>query len=437
MNIALRIEKLTEMGYTCEVDIRKSLNYDSDISERLKRVGTMQTFSLVSGGAKMAYPEVWCIFKSDEKSTGWPSALKGTTSWTQIRALTRPARRSGIPPVRSFGYGGAWVVVEDDGVIRSSDLSKKSSAEHDRSRRLLRGVYGQDTAVNCSQYTSVFNPYILIGPSSIATFFLRLTAFRKHCTMLFAFGRTEGAYYISNGKKNYWKGLSNSLSKHLKRDPLLITISFGVNDTWFYREAPRGGADGSCFLSGSVGIHYPRVTEIQRSNETINWVAFGPSGEYVVDTDNKLYHSETGIVRKYKKGGAQVPLRCASFGYDGAWVCVEDDGEIRSLGLSAKIKAALNKKAVRNVQLSAHSPSVYFIEYVDGETMWSMPSSWHSNIKNIEAISVRLDNPGTPGEQSVSQRVIFAFGHKNEYCISKGGQAHWKGLNYDSDISER
>ncbi|KAJ6574430.1 hypothetical protein B0H19DRAFT_1254138 [Mycena capillaripes] len=68
------------------------------------------------------------------------------------------------------------------------------------------------------------------------------------------------------------------------------------------------------------------------------------------------------IVRKCEKGGAQTPLRCASFGYDGAWVCVEDDAEARSLGLSAKIKAALDKKAVRNVQLSAHLPLAYFIE---------------------------------------------------------------------------
>jgi hypothetical protein len=128
----------------------------------------------------------------------------------------------------------------------------------------------------------------------------------------------------------------------------------------------------------------------------INWIAFGPNGNYVVDTDNKLYRSDTGIVREYKDGGDQVPLRCASFGYDGAWVCVEDDGEIRSHGLSVAIKDALNKKAVRvrsglsvqplvgcehcsqNVQLSANSSSAYFIEYVDGDTKWSMPPSWHA-----------------------------------------------------------
>jgi hypothetical protein len=101
-------------------------------------------------------------------------------------------------------------------------------------------------------------------------------------------------------------------------------------------------------VSSAAAVYYPRVQEIYQSDEVINWVAFGPRGHYVVDTQKRLYHSNTGkeIVRQYEKGGS-VPLRCASFGHDGAWVCVEDDGVIRSSGLSAKVQAALDKKAVR------------------------------------------------------------------------------------------
>ncbi|EKM52989.1 uncharacterized protein PHACADRAFT_124441, partial [Phanerochaete carnosa HHB-10118-sp] len=144
------------------------------------------------------------------------------------------------------------------------------------------------------------------------------------------------------------KGVPDSLSKHLKEDHPLRAISFGVNSTWFFKEAPRSGKNGSYCLSSSAAVYYPRIHEIYQSDEVINWVAFGAKGDYVVDTDEKIYwHSEERVVRTYKEGGNQVPLRCASFGCDGAWVVVEDDGVIRSAGLSAKIKAALDKKPVR------------------------------------------------------------------------------------------
>ncbi|KAF8179382.1 hypothetical protein K438DRAFT_1977436 [Mycena galopus ATCC 62051] len=173
-------------------------------------------------------------------------------------------------------------------------------------------------------------------------------------------------------------------------------------------------------LSTAAAIYYPGVQEIFESDDVINWVAFGPHGQYVVDTQKSLHHTDDDVVRQYDNGGV-VPLRCASFGYEGAWVCVEDDGVIRSSGLSAKVKAALDKKAVRNIQLSAHSSATFFVEYMDGDTTWSMPSTWLSDIQ-----PVRLDDPGAPGEQSVSQRIIFAFGHKiGIFCISNGKQARW------------
>lgn len=92
-------------------------------------------------------------------------------------------------------------------------------------------------------------------------------------------------------------------------------------------------------MSSATAVNYPQVSEIYDENEVINWIAFGPDGDYVVDTDDKLY-SNCNLTR-------QVPLRSASFGYDGAWVVVEDDGKIRSRGLSAKIKTALAEKPVK------------------------------------------------------------------------------------------
>ena len=99
-------------------------------------------------------------------------------------------------------------------------------------------------------------------------------------------------------------------------------------------------------MSSATAVNYPQVSEIYDENEVINWIAFGPDGDYVVDTDDKLY-SNCNLTRQYHRGGDQVPLRSASFGYDGAWVVVEDDGKIRSRGLSAKIKTALAEKPVK------------------------------------------------------------------------------------------
>ncbi|GJE99468.1 hypothetical protein PsYK624_157320 [Phanerochaete sordida] len=249
--------------------------------------------------------------------------------------------------------------------------------------------------------------------------------------MLFAFGRSEGRYFIANGKQNDWKGIPQSLSPHLREDYYVLqAIAFGEHDVWFYRDAPRTGHEGTCKLSPSVAVHYPRVHEICQSGESVNWVAFGPDGKYVVDTDKKLHHTDDGLVRKYKESGNQVPLRSASYGHDGAWVVVEDDGTVRSQGLSEKVKTALDKKPVRNAQLSGYSSSNFFIEYVDGDTDWNLPSTWHENIRKVEKMTVRLDEPGTKGEKTVKQKIIFAFGPKDyQYCISNGSRAHWYGMS--------
>lgn len=65
-------------------------------------------------------------------------------------------------------------------------------------------------------------------------------------------------------------------------------------------------------------------------------------------TEDGTLHWETDILRKYKTSDRVVQMRCVSWGYDGAWVIVEDDGEVRqSQNLSKKISKALKGKDVR------------------------------------------------------------------------------------------
>jgi hypothetical protein len=93
---------------------------------------------------------------------------------------------------------------------------------------------------------------------------------------------------------------------------------------------------------------YPEVWRVHNSSENINWVAFGPQGYYIVDTDSHIYASRSDtLLRKYTEGKV-VPLRCGSFGYGGAWVVVEDDGVLRSSRLS---KTVLKMIEVGNVRV--------------------------------------------------------------------------------------
>ena len=113
------------------------------------------------------------------------------------------------------------------------------------------------------------------------------------------------------------------------------------------------------------------------------------------------------MLRTYDRDGkkVRVPLRCASFGPEGVWVVVEDDGEIRSAGIPGNLRTALNRRSVRvsascypelnpiliyfsvgsqKVELSPVGAGSYFIEYVDGTTDWCMPSEWQADVTRIE-----------------------------------------------------
>lgn len=101
---------------------------------------------------------------------------------------------------------------------------------------------------------------------------------------------------------------------------------------------------------------YPEVWRIFKSNEKINWVAFGPQGYYIVDTDSHIHASRAGTILRNYQHGTVVPLRCGSFGYGGAWVVVENDGVIRSSGLS---KQVLEMLTVGNVRVRRLTHLIY------------------------------------------------------------------------------
>lgn len=115
-------------------------------------------------------------------------------------------------------------------------------------------------------------------------------------------------------------------------------------------------------VSSATEITYPEVWRIWKSDERINWVAFGPQGYYVIDTEEHIYSSrKSTILRAFKGSGNRVPLRCASFGYGCSWVVIEDDGVIRSHALAKQVLQAVKKKNVR-VSEVFFLPSVFVSE---------------------------------------------------------------------------
>ncbi|KAG8986571.1 hypothetical protein FRB93_005233 [Tulasnella sp. JGI-2019a] len=241
--------------------------------------------------------------------------------------------------------------------------------------------------------------------------------------MLFAFGSSPGSFYAAHGRNAYWKGLPDTLEKYLNTDrPLLHSLSVGESGAWFTKEMPSNESFGSYLVSSASSIAYKGVDEIFRSNEVMNWVAFGPNGAYVVDTTKTAHISSSSMARKYAGKSLQFSLRCASFGFNGSWVLIEDDGKICSHGLSKKITTALKANPVRMVSLSPATDGAFFIEYTDGTTNFSLPLPLHVYIDKIERMPVLLDRPGP----STKQCVLFAFGPaRNLFCIVKGTERTW------------
>lgn len=102
-------------------------------------------------------------------------------------------------------------------------------------------------------------------------------------------------------------------------------------------------------MSRAASVSYPNVKKIYDRGKIMNWVAFGPDGAYVVDTASKLYSSDRSMLSTYKKDGKTIraPLRCVSFGPEGAWVAIDVGGGFRSRGLREDVSTALKLKSVR------------------------------------------------------------------------------------------
>ncbi|KAJ7918515.1 hypothetical protein B0H13DRAFT_1992508 [Mycena leptocephala] len=171
-------------------------------------------------------------------------------------------------------------------------------------------------------------------------------------------------------------------------------FSLGENGACFWRQG------GSSWLSSETEMAYPEVWRVHNSSENINWVAFGPQGYYIVDTDSHIYASRSDtLLRKYTEGKV-VPLRCGSFGYGGAWVVVEDDGVLRSSRLSKTVLKMIEVGNVRNVQLSMTNPDECYIEYMDGTSDWVLPKAWHSHVARVEG---DLPKPSTASNNTTTE----------------------------------
>lgn len=156
-------------------------------------------------------------------------------------------------------------------------------------------------------------------------------------------------------------------------------------------------------VSTSVAANYPPVRKLFKSGEDIKWVAFGPDGDYAVATATRTKISDHPMKRRYDSGDV-VPLRCASFGHKGAWAAVEDDGEVRSRGLSQNIKALLKKAPVRVSCMAS---------IVSGADMlthrFRISSSAHSRI-NIILLSMSME--ALNGARRLSGTRIFEMSQR-------------------------
>ncbi|KAF7328250.1 ADP-ribosylation [Mycena venus] len=154
--------------------------------------------------------------------------------------------------------------------------------------------------------------------------------------MLFAFDRDHPGkgFYVSNGATAYWEAIPPKIYHTLIQNAPLKSIAFGLGGAYFYKESA-----GRWFLSSETYTHYPQVYKIGQSGEQINWVAFGPAGKTIVE---------------------------------------DNGGYMRWNDISSSVRAALNTKQIKNIQLGVDSGGSYWIEYIDGSTVSLLPVPWHA-----------------------------------------------------------
>ncbi|KAG8854121.1 hypothetical protein FRB96_007827 [Tulasnella sp. 330] len=233
--------------------------------------------------------------------------------------------------------------------------------------------------------------------------------------------------------------MPNALDDYLKEQRLLRSLSIGEDGAWFYRELPRWDGNGKYCVSAATARSYPGVKELFEAKELIEWIAFGRPGHFLLVTETYAHASErdAAMVRTYEKDGQifQVPIRCASFGYDGSWVVVEEDGEVRSRGIIELLETELHRKPVRKVDLSHLDPSAFFIEYTDGTTTWSLPAQWQSTVQLVQKMTIQTEDLSMKRfsldemNSSDPHHVAFAFGPlQNQYCMASGPRYASRGI---------
>ncbi|KAJ7290329.1 hypothetical protein C8J57DRAFT_1611111 [Mycena rebaudengoi] len=284
----------------------------------------------------------------------------------------------------SFGHNGAWVCVEEDGKIRSQGLSDNIKAALDKKAVRNIQLSAHSPTVYFIEYvTGETNWEMPVSWGANIENITKISVRRDNLgipgeqivtqRIIFAFGHEIDTYFISNGEEAYWQGIGSS-----DVEGKMLAFSLGEDGAYFWRQG------GSRWLSGRTKMAYPEVWRIFNSSENINWVAFGPQGYYIVDTDSHIYASRSNTILRNDTSGSRVPLRCGSFGHGGAWVVVEDDGVISSSGLSDAVLEMVKVGNVRNIQLSMTDPDECYIEYMDGSIGWTLPKSWHDKVSQIE-----------------------------------------------------
>ncbi|KAG8929151.1 hypothetical protein FRC00_001531 [Tulasnella sp. 408] len=354
----------------------------------------------LSAATAINYPKVKSIYDSDE-DINWvafgpdgayvidtPDRLIASDP-AMTRDYTRNGKSSTVPlRCASFGAEGVWVVVEDDGEVRSKGLPTNVSDALSRKevRRVELNPFSEEGYF--IEYTDGTTAYRLptkwhpqvddikklsIEMDEPADSRIDLTQ-----NIVFVFGPKPDSYCMAHKGHTAWKSCPKELSNRVQEMGAPSAVSMGEDGALFWK------IDSQYYVSSETEIAYPEVWKIWKTDKDINWVAFGPEGYYIVDTPKCIYASrEDQILRKFENG-KQVPIRCASFGYGGSWVIIEDDGVVRSHGLESNVREALLMGNVRHVALSWVDPTHYYIEYTDGATYWNLPEDWTSKVSRIE-----------------------------------------------------
>ncbi|KAG9040333.1 hypothetical protein FS837_000774 [Tulasnella sp. UAMH 9824] len=352
---------------------------------------------LVSAATAINYPKVRSVFNSDEiinwVAFGPDGAYVIDTPGALIAsdpAMTRNYTRDGkstIVPLRcaSFGPRGVWVVVEDDGEVRSRGLPQNvlDALSKKGVRRIELNPFSADGFfVEYTDGTTTWRLPTTWHTQVEDTQKLNIqmdepAEIKKDLSknIIFTFGPKPDVYCISHQGHTAWKGIPEKLSSRLREPGSPSAVSLGEGEAFFWKKGTQYS------VSSEAELAYPEVWKIWKSDEAINWVTFGPEGYYIVDTPKRIYASRQNVmVRTYTNSGNQVSIRCAAFGWGGSWVIVEDDGVVRSHGLESN-----------HVALSWTNPNHFYIEYTDQATKWRLPSGWHSKIYEVEGKLKRLE----------------------------------------------